>query len=135
MTAFPYSVSPEATLAEAQSLMLQHAVRHLPVMDEHSVVGLLSDRDMKAALAEDSDGSGAHTPSVGDVCVRNCYVVDLHAPLAEVLRTMVRLHIGAAVVTARGRLAGIFTAMDACRTLADEIDRHYPVFDGPDEVA
>jgi hypothetical protein len=35
---------------------------------------------------------------------------------------MAAQRIGSAVVTRRGKLAGVFTASDACRTFADYLD-------------
>ena len=47
--------------------------------------------------------------------VNDCYIVDLATPLAAVLRHMATERIGSAVVMQRGKLAGVFTANDACR--------------------
>jgi CBS domain-containing protein len=46
------------------------------------------------------------------------YVVDPNAPLDQVLDTLVARRIGSALVTRKGRLAGVFTVTDACRELA-----------------
>ena len=66
----------------------------------------------------------------------DCYVVDLEQPLREVLRHMAERHIGAAVITAHGRLAGIFTATDACRAFAEHLDVQFHLGeDGPPIIA
>ena len=125
MTPFPYSVAPSATLPEAVALMQEHRVRHLPVTQDHQLVGLISDRDIKARLAESSDADARSALRVSDVCIDECYHVDLDQPLHSVLRTMADRHIGSAVVTAHGRLAGMFTLNDACRAFADHLDAQF----------
>ena len=58
---------------------------------------------------------------VTDAMVTEAYVVDLETPVASVAKTMADRHFGSALVTRRGKLAGIFTMTDACRVLADQL--------------
>jgi acetoin utilization protein AcuB len=46
MTSSPATVTPAATVAEAWDLMRELDVRHLPVVDGETLVGMLSDRDL-----------------------------------------------------------------------------------------
>jgi acetoin utilization protein AcuB len=46
MTEAPVTVSPLATIAEAWDLMRELDIRHLPVVEDDVVVGMLSDRDL-----------------------------------------------------------------------------------------
>jgi signal-transduction protein with cAMP-binding, CBS, and nucleotidyltransferase domain len=47
MTASPYTITPEATLAEAARMMLEHRVSGLPVVDdEHHVIGIITESDI-----------------------------------------------------------------------------------------
>ena len=77
------------------------------------------------------------TLTVEDAMVDEPYTVDMETPLVLVLETMASRHIGAALVTRRGRLAGIFTTRDACAAFADHLRREFPSPDaaGPPEVA
>ncbi|MCP5152885.1 MAG: CBS domain-containing protein [Ectothiorhodospiraceae bacterium] len=129
MTPFPYSIETDATLAEAQAMMTDHAVRHLPVAISHVPVGMLSQRDLAAALAA---GAGAGGRLVRDVCTTDAYVVDLETRLDVVLSEMAERHIGSAIVTRHGKLAGVFTATDACRAFAEHLRATYP---SPDDDA
>ena len=54
--------------------------------------------------------------------VKDCYIVDLATPLAAVVRHMAAQRIGSAVMIRRGKLAGVFTANDACRAFADYLE-------------
>jgi len=46
------TVGPQTTLKEAAKLMATKWIRHLPVVEGHRVVGILSQRDLTGVLAE-----------------------------------------------------------------------------------
>src|SRR4249919_3483334 len=50
MTTDLIRVGPDDTIASAAALMIEAGVRHLPVMDGHSVIGVVSIRDVLAAV-------------------------------------------------------------------------------------
>ena len=55
------------------------------------------------------------------------YAVEMSAPLDEVVADMAARHIGSSIVLRHGRLAGVFSATDACRLLAEFLrDRFRP---------
>lgn len=62
MTAHPFTVTPETTLPEAIELMESKGVRHLPVVSEGRVVGVLAPSDIAAA-----GPSRATTFSAGEI--------------------------------------------------------------------
>ena len=122
MTPFPYSVDAEATLDAAIEFMRAHKIRHLPVTTKGRLTSIISDRDIKLVLGPDFASPSSRELKVRDAMVKDCYIVDLATPLAAVLRHMATQRIGSAVVTRRGKLAGVFTASDACRTFANYLD-------------
>lgn len=134
MTPFPYSVERSAPLVEARQVMDQHKVRHLPVTDGHELVGIVTDRDLRSALAVPMSRKIASNLTVKDLYIADAYVVDLEEPIETVLLTMAERQIGSALVTRRGRLAGVFTAVDACRSFGEYIQETFPRPDG-DEAA
>jgi CBS domain-containing protein len=119
MTAFPYSIKPAAPLPEAIEFMRGHGIRHLPVLDNSDVVGMLSDRDIKLVLGPDFAYPDPEKLTAGDVMQEKCYVVDLNERLDHVLAYMAEHHIGCAIITRHGKLAGMFTTSDACKSFAD----------------
>ncbi|MGE0622934.1 MAG: CBS domain-containing protein [Pseudomonadales bacterium] len=140
MTPFPYSVAFDAPIEAAQTMMREHGVRHLPVTRDGELHGIVTDRDMRRLLGSTLQRATADRLAegltVGDVCVDDCYRVELNTPLAVVLHAMADRHIGAALVTTHGRLAGIFTTTDACRTFAAHLDRQFGgPSDGPVDAA
>jgi acetoin utilization protein AcuB len=120
MTALPHTIPANATLREAEARMAEHRVRHLPVMDQGRVVGMLSDRDLK--LAYGIHGLNPEKMLVIDACHGGAYVVNPDTPLSEVATVMAEQHYGSAIVCRQGRVVGIFTTVDACRALAAFID-------------
>jgi acetoin utilization protein AcuB len=112
--------------------MVEHEVRHVPVKDGDTLVGILTDRDLKRALDPDLGLPPKAELFVKDVFHADAFVVELHEPLDEVLHQMVARHIGSALVTKNGRLVGIFTAMDACRVFAQLLRSFFPPKTGGD---
>ena len=51
MTPFPYSIDLNAPVKEARRIMEEHGVHHLPVTEEHRLCGIITHRDILAALA------------------------------------------------------------------------------------
>jgi CBS domain-containing protein len=126
MTPFPYSVDLKAPLLEARRMMLDHHVHHLPVTVDHELRGIVSDRDIKLILGPELDYPDPKELKVEDAYVAEAYVVDIDTPLHSVALTMAERHIGAVLVTGHGRLAGIFTATDACRCLGEWLLDQFP---------
>jgi len=122
MTPFPYSVDADAPVDEAERFMREHKIRHLPVMDKGVLKGVVSDRDIKLMLGPDFAYPNPRELKVGNVMIEDCYVVDLATPLRAVLRHMAEHRLGSALVTRRGKLAGVFTSTDACRAFADYLE-------------
>jgi acetoin utilization protein AcuB len=122
MTPFPYSVEPEAAVSDAVEFLRKHKIRHLPVMERGTLKGVVTDRDIKLMLGPDFAYPDANEIKVRDVMVEECYVVDVDTPLHTVLRQMADRRFGSAIVTRRGKLAGVFTSTDACRLFADHLE-------------
>src|SRR5690348_1224102 len=80
MTPFPYSVDVHAPLEDAHRLMREHHFRHLPVTSCGSIVGVLSDRDIKLVLGPDfshpNERDLVGTFTVTDACRAFAHVLD-----------------------------------------------------------
>ena len=116
MTPYPVTVEPRMMVSEAAALMKEKQFRHLPVLQAGKVVGILSDRDARQALAL----PGAYLLMVGDVMHDQPYCVPVGTPIAQVAREMARRKIGSAVVLSKQeKPVGIFTTTDAMEILAE----------------
>ena len=134
MTPFPYSVDIEASFDEASELMGHHNVRHLPVTDNRTVVGVITDKDMTSAMNLRSSSENPGSLSVRDLYMADPYIVSIDEPLDEVLLRMAERHIGSAIVTKADKLVGMFTAVDACYSFGIYLREHFPRPEG-DEAA
>jgi len=134
MTPFPHSVDLDASFDEASSLMGHHNVRHLPVTHANRVVGVITDKDMTSAINLQPSPAGAGGLSVRDLYMPDPYTVSVDEPLDNVLLTMAERHIGSAIVTKAGKLVGMFTSVDACRSFGEYLRGQFPQRGG-DEVA
>lgn len=117
MTKSPQSVAREAPLAEAMALMDEHHIRHLPVMFGDRMVGVISERDV--ILVNSLKDLGIPDITVEDAMTTEPYTVAPGDDLGDVVRQMAEKKIGSAVVVDDKKVVGIFTAVDACRALAE----------------
>ena len=117
MTSAPLTIDISASIREAQNMMSGKGIRHLPIMDGDKVVSVLSDRDINLALVAIQGMSDSDELAVEDVCTLHTYSVTSSTPLDEVVTTMAEKHIGSVLVIDNDKLAGIFTATDACKYL------------------
>lgn len=118
MTPFPYSIEDNASLEEAAAQMQAHNIRHLPVLEDGQLAGIVRYHDIhifKQGLSVERDQSKL---TVDDVCVSGVYAVDLNESLDNVLVHMAQHHIDCTLVTKKGKLVGLFTVTDACSTFA-----------------
>jgi acetoin utilization protein AcuB len=130
MTPFPFAVGPDASVLEVERLMQAHRVRHVPVQNDGRVLGVVSERDLHHlvhAALPDTDKSRIR---IRQLLRSDPYVTEMVTPLDEVAGELAERHIGAAVVLRHGRLAGIFSTVDACRLLAEFLRDRFP--EGPE---
>jgi CBS domain-containing protein len=60
------------------------------------------------------------------------YVVTFNTPLNEVVAQMAQRRIGSVIVTRKGKLAGILSAIDVCRIFAEYLDNQFGTVSGND---
>lgn len=124
MSPFPYAVGIDDAVAHAQALMAEHGVRHVPVRDGQDIAGVITDHDILVAQARGAIADSA--TRVRDVCTFDPYVVSLDEPLDDVLLTMAERRISCVIIVHHGRLAGVFTATDACRGFGELVREWFP---------
>jgi CBS domain-containing protein len=131
MTPFPLLVDETTSINHAMILMAEKKCNHLPVVVKHEVVGLLSTGDIKLAQIPGHRETEFTELTVGDICRRRIYLVDLHTRLDQVLDSMAAEAWDAAIVLKEGRLAGIFTSDDACRAFSAFLRKEFLPDDNP----
>lgn len=109
MARHPTTVEEEMPLDRVVELCRSVHVRHLPVMRGGALTGILSDRDLRAALGE---GHFSEL-TVRDVMATECVTTGPQARLSEAAEIMVRNRFSALPVVADvTRLLGILTITD-----------------------
>lgn len=117
MTTSPHSIGLSQPLSHAHAVMRQHAIRHLPVLDGGTLVGVVSDGDLH--LIETLKDVNPDEVTVEEAMSTAVYSVSPQAPLDDVAATMAEHKFGCAVVMHNLHVVGIFTTVDVCRALAD----------------
>jgi acetoin utilization protein AcuB len=120
------AVGPDTLLFDAAALMGRRCIRHLPVVDtEGKVVGIVSDRDVRAALGDprrllqDVDNRAhAGYVRVRDVMAKVVVTLGQDAPLATAIERLAEQGIGALPIVDQGqRLVGILSYLDVIEAL------------------
>jgi acetoin utilization protein AcuB len=120
MTTTPVSIKSDASLAEAEKMMNEHSIRHLPVVDGQKLLGIISDRDVN--FVESFPDVDPRQVLVGRTMRGTPYSVAPETPLDEVAFTMAEERYGSAVIVQNGHVVGIFTTVDACRCLSELLE-------------
>ncbi len=130
MTPFPYSVGPDASVRDVEQLMNAHRIRHVPVLEDGRVLGVVSERDLHHLVHTALPEADKARLRIRYLLRQEPYVVEMTASLDGVADEMAKLHIRSAVVVRHGKLAGIFSTVDACRLLAEFLRDRFP--EGPE---
>ena len=132
MTRKLVTLSPEASVAEALSLCRERRIRHIPILEEGRLVGIVSDRDLRdasPALGDAQRASALQEIRVGDVMTREVSTADPQDSIENLAQEMYELKIGSLPVVAEGpmgdeglavaeeELLGIVTSSDVMRAL------------------
>ena len=120
MTRSPVCVTTRTRLKDAIETMFTIDVRHIPVLEDERLVGMLSERDLRPLwdMALDSavtDGR-VYDRRVTDLMSSNPLTVDSEADADEVIELLLEHRIGAVpVVDADGMLVGIVSYVDVLK--------------------
>ena len=120
MTREPYRIASTASLEEARELMTTHDIRHLPVMEDGKLLGIISQNDVR--LVEAVPGADLQTISVARMLTAPTCVWG-ETSLDEVAETMAKSKLDCVVVLGGHGVQGIFTSSDALRALGDVLQR------------
>jgi acetoin utilization protein AcuB len=109
MTEHLVTLSPEASVAEALTLCRKRRIRHIPILDEGRLVGIVSDRDLRDASPALGDPERARTLQeirVADVMSREVITVDPLDSIENAAQQMYELKIESLPVVSEGAVAG-----------------------------
>ncbi|MCP4686776.1 MAG: CBS domain-containing protein [Desulfobacterales bacterium] len=119
------TISKETSVFEAKDKMLEHKIRHLPVLeDDGRLTGIVTDRDIRSALPR-KFFSGADTPGerqahgdmpVGEVMTPRPMTISSMDTIQDALLLILEKRVGAfPVVDEEGTLVGMISVRDLLR--------------------
>lgn len=108
----PITAITTMPIGEAQQLMRQHHIRHLPVVRDGRLCGILSERDILGYRARiDRDEAWWRAP-VDDVMTSPAQTAGPDDSITEAAGRLAVSKIGALPIVERGQLIGLVTATD-----------------------
>ncbi|MEP5567817.1 MAG: CBS domain-containing protein [Halioglobus sp.] len=139
MTAQPHTLSPDDSLAQARTMMSEHHIRHIPVVNSDGVlVGVVSQRDVLAAA--DSSvlaDKAAHEKeeryvALSSVMTSPVQTVDENASLRGTALHLMQNRLGCLPVIRDDTLIGIITDSDfvgVAINLMEQLEQSEPEVD------
>lgn len=127
MTVKPISVGPDESAVKALGLMLDHEIRHLPVVEGDRLIGMISDRDIRQnwRITGGEMKEFGDEQIVSDLMSRHPISVREETSIHDAIKRMVEHKIGALpVVDIDNKLVGIFTEIDALQYCLLLIERY-----------
>lgn len=116
MTPQPRTVGKQTTMAEALKIMEDSGFRHLPIVEGGKLLGLVSERELR--ILENMQSVNSAHCTVEDFILNPPYTVGPDTPVHDVATAMADKKYGSAVVVDGAAVVGVFTTIDALRTLA-----------------
>jgi acetoin utilization protein AcuB len=119
MRAEVITIAPHTTLPEAIRLARERGVRHLPVVEDGRLVGIVSDRDLKRAMASPATSLAKQELTfllnrlqVREIMTPHVVTTAPMLPVEDAARVLLSEKISALPVTEGDRLVGIVSETD-----------------------
>jgi CBS domain-containing protein len=122
MMGSPVTLKPEDTLDLANDIISLGRIRHIPVVEDGTLVGLLSERDLMGAAAtkifqlkQKRKSALLKTVLIKDVMKKRVISVKPDTPIKDAAHLMAAKKIGCVPVVESGTLVGLLTTTDILR--------------------
>ena len=129
MTRDVITLAIDQSLRDAIVMMQRHRIRHVPVVDGQTVVGILTDRDIKRATPSLLSGIDRESfdrvldqTLVEQAMTRTPFTVTPSTSVRDAVKVMVDRKFGALPVVEGGRLIGIVTSTDFLRAFYETLE-------------
>ena len=128
MTEHVLTVNLTHSLLEAESIIREHHIRHVPVVSEDELVGMLSLTDlMRISFADNfGDGEGAADTAIysmltiDQVMKQNLTTIEASTTIKEAAEIFSKEEFHALPVMDEGKLVGIVTTTDIIKYLLEQ---------------
>jgi CBS domain-containing protein len=126
MTQNPATLERNETLDLAESVMNLGRIRHMPVVDDGKLVGILSQRDLFRSALITALGFGRKVTSAliktikaKEIMTEKVITISPNASIKDAARQMIDKKIGCLPVVEEDRLIGLVTETDMLRYVVD----------------
>lgn len=118
MSGYPIVAKENDRVDKLGQLMRRNEIRHVPIVRDDKVVGLVCERDIKVIAGLPPEHRELLQAS--DIMARDLVTVLETDSIEEVASKMADHKVGSVIVTDQfGKLAGVFTTVDALNTLVE----------------
>src|SRR5215208_5546804 len=129
MTREMVTLAPDETVGTALALCRERRIRHIPVLKEGRLVGIVSDRDLRSATPAFGDPERA--AALQEILVEDVMITDVVSvlpddPIEQAANTMRERRIGSLPVVENGELVGIITSSDVMSALVYLVGANEP---------
>jgi acetoin utilization protein AcuB len=101
------TASPEDTVEDAIQIMRRFSIRHLPIVENGKLVGLVTESNLRAYLSSEK----LQLP-LKEIMILNPITIDPETSIDEAARIIYKYKIGGLPVITEGKLVGIITITD-----------------------
>jgi len=122
-------VGPTDSVRAAWQLLREHRIRHLPVVEQGRLVGIITDRDIRLIFPSGAVGQREQDPhavlekiSVRDIMTERVITVTPEASIADATRLLLKHRIGGLPVVQGDRLVGIITKTDILAAFVEIVE-------------
>ncbi|NOZ86543.1 MAG: CBS domain-containing protein [Deltaproteobacteria bacterium] len=122
MTPNPLTLTEQDKVKTAVVHVLRNRIRHVPIVRDGKIVGIVTDRDLKRALPSvvagttpDEYQSFMDNTTLNEIMTQDPIVISPDADILEAVRIFVEHKFGALPVVENGQLVAIISQTDALR--------------------
>ena len=115
-----FTIAPDGKLSEAVSVMAEHNMGSLVVMDKGRMVGILTFRELLRALDKGRGALGE--ASVGDIMEHDPVIASPGMDVNDLRRTMIDSGARYLPVMERDKLIGVISFRDVAKAVLEEQD-------------
>jgi acetoin utilization protein AcuB len=120
------TLTPEQTLRDAVELLRSKHIRHLPVVEDSKLIGIVTDRDVKRAtpsllsgVDRDEYDRVLDETKIAQIMTREPMTVTPESGLKAAVKIFIDRKVGALPVVSGSQLVGIITEIDLLRVFHD----------------
>jgi CBS domain-containing protein len=123
------TLAPGDSLETAVMLERRFRIRHIPIVENGELVGMVTDHDLKRAMPSPLTGTDqqtfervVQTTLLRQIMTRSPTTISPTAPLRDAVHVLCDKKFGALPVVEDGKLVGIITAVDLLRVFLTFLD-------------